>query len=228
MKVKITVPDSLAEIKLSQYQKFIRTTKDSEDERWIARQMVGIFCDIPDEVVDKIHKKDFDKIVGHLTVIIQEKPTLKRIITYNGKKYGFIPDIDQITVGEQADIDSMIGEWRKMDQVMAVMYRPVKQERGDKYLIEDYKPGSLDLPMDVVLGAVFFLMDLLNDLLSCTQSFIAVEVQNKKSQILERNGDGIRTFTDSLGEAFSTLKELVNSNYTRHYYGSHSRLTKQS
>lgn len=221
MKIKVKVPTSLSDIKLSQFQKFLRTTKDSEDERFIARQMVGIFCNLSDDLVDKIRKKDYDVMVSDLTNVLNiddVKPPLQRIITYKGREYGFIPNLDDILVGEQADIDSMISDWQKMHRVMGVMYRPVKSRKKDKYLIEDYEPNELDLPMDVVQGALVFFYNLLNDLLICTQSYINQEVVIKNSQILERNGVGINQFTESLEATFSHLTRLLNSGYMKHSY----------
>lgn len=221
MKIKIVVPESLADIKLSQFQKFLRTTKDSEDENFIARQMVGIFCNISDELVDKIRKTDYDTVISDLTNVLNiedSKPPLKRVITHNGKEYGFMPKLDDITVGEQADIDSMMSDWQKMHKVMGVMYRPIKSKRGDKYLIEEYKPNDLDLTMDVVQGALVFFYSLLNDLLTCIQSYIEAGVVNKKSQILERNGVGISQFTESLEVTFSNLRKLLNYDYMRLSY----------
>jgi hypothetical protein len=220
MKIKVIVPTSLADIKLSQYQKFLRTTEGSEDVRFINRQLVGIFCGLSDELVEKISKKDYDNIISNITNIITDdkKYSLKTIINHNGKEYGFIPKLDDITVGEQADIDSMLGDWQKMQKVMGVMYRPITSKRGDKYLIGDYEPNELDLTMDVVQGALVFFYRLVNALVICTQSYIKEEVIIKNSQILEENGVGINQFTESLGEIFLNLRKLLNYDYMKHSY----------
>ena len=104
MKVKITIPEKLSEIKLSQYQKFIRTTKDQEDEAFIARQMVGIFCDVPDKVVGQIKAKDYESILNSISEVLQEKPEFKPTFKMDGVEYGFIPNLSEdITVDEKAD-----------------------------------------------------------------------------------------------------------------------------
>ena len=74
MKLKITIPESLDDIKVSQYQKFIRTTDKSEDDAFIARQLVGIFCNIPDSVVDSIKATDYKSIVNTIKKVLEEKP----------------------------------------------------------------------------------------------------------------------------------------------------------
>lgn len=217
MKVKLTVPDTLAEIKLSQYQKFLKTTKDSEDAQFINKQLVGIFCNIDDDVVNKIKAKDFNNIVSIITTMLSERPPLKRLVKHNGKDYGFIPNLEDITLGEQVDIETNINDWSKMHLVMGVMYRPVNLKKGDKYLIDEYKESQgLDLTMDVVFGAILFFYRLVNDLLNSTQSYINQAVKNPKMlQTLEESGVGISQFTDSLTETFLNLKQLVNLDYTR-------------
>ena len=213
MRLEITVP-SLADMKLSQYQKFLRTTEGSEDISFIHRQMVAIFCNLSDNIVSKMTRKSFDEVVTELTKTLssKEQQPLKRIVKHNGKEYGFIPNLDEISVGEQADIGSFIADWQKMDKALGVLYRPVTLKRKENYLIEDYNADgiSLDLPLDVALGAYFFFVNLAKDLLSCTPNYILNQVkQDKKSMSLVENGVGITAFTESLKETFSTLSVLL-------------------
>lgn len=215
MKVKVTMPSSLADIKLSQYQKFIRTTDGKEDVNYINRQMVSIFCNIKDEYIGKIKKSDYDEMIEQVTEILNTQSTqLQTIIKHNGIEYGFIPDnFENITVSELADLDTFIKDVQTYDKAMSVLYRPIKSKVKSKYLIEDYEPNSkgLDLTMDVVTGALVFFSSLINDLLNCTQNFILEEViQDKRLRTLVENGGGIKTFTDSVKETFSSLKMSVN------------------
>ena len=46
MKVKILVPETLAEITLEQYQKFLKISKDNEDSLFLQQKMIEIFCNI--------------------------------------------------------------------------------------------------------------------------------------------------------------------------------------
>lgn len=218
MKVKITVPTSLKDIKLSQYQKLLRTTKDIEDADWTNRQMVAILCGIPGDSVKNIYKKDYDEILKSIEAVLSQAPKLKPIIEHNGREYGFIPDLNEITVGEQGDIDTLISDYQKMDRVMAILYRPITSRRKDRYTIGPYtgKEDPLDLTMDIVTGATGFFLSLLNDLLTCTQNFIEREAERPQTRrLLEENGVGTKIFTDSLRETFSTLRGHLNLSYTR-------------
>lgn len=215
MKVKIQMPSSLADIKLSQYQKFIRTTDGKEDVNFINRQLVSIFCHIKDEYIGQIRKADYDEMIEQVSNILSTQSIeLQTVIKHNGIDYGFIPkNFEDITVSELADLDNYIKDVQTYDKAMSVLYRPIKSRVKGKYLIEDYdaKGEGLDLTMDVVTGALVFFSILINDLLSCTQNSITEAVQtDKRLQSLVINGGGIKTFTDLVGEVFLNLKTSVN------------------
>lgn len=214
MKVKVTIPSSLKDIKLSQYQKFIRTTEGKEDINYINRQMVSIFCNIKAEYIGKIKKSDYDEMIEQVEKILNTQSNqIQTIIKHNGIEYGFIPDsFENITVSELADLDNFIKDVQTYDKAMNVIYRPIKSKVKNQYLIEDYEPTGkgLDLTMDVVSGALVFFSSLINDLLNCTQNYILEEVQaDKRLRNLVENGGGIKTFTDSVKEIFSSLKMSV-------------------
>jgi len=220
MKIEIKVPSSLSDIKLSQYQKFIRTTKDSEDENYVARQMVLIFCNLTDNIVDKMKPRDYESIVEDLTNVLTQDAELVTKFELDDVEYGFIPNFDDITVGEKADIDTFYKDLDTLDKAMAVMYRPITFKNKSTYLIEDYegKGSSLDVTLDVAFGANVFFSTLTNDLMNYIQNCIADQaVQNPKvSQILAKNGRGIQAFMNSLEGMFSSLTKLQNLSYTKH------------
>jgi hypothetical protein len=213
MNVKIKVPTSLKDIKLSQYQKFLRTTKDNEDAEFINRQLVGIFCNLTDDLVFSMARKDFVNIVNDLSKVLQETPEVQTKFVYNGIKYGLIPSMEEMTVGEQADLDTIYSDYQKRDKVMSILYRPIKLESRGSYLIEDYtgKEEPLDLSMDIVMGADVFFCNIVKDCMSITLNYIkGAEIQAKILPILEKSGIGIKTFTQSLEETFLSLKEQLN------------------
>jgi hypothetical protein len=70
----------------------------------------------------------------------QEDTTLKNIIEINGVEYGFMPDLDSISLGQYADIETFIknGIDKNLPELMAVLYSPIKLKKNDIYIIEPY------------------------------------------------------------------------------------------
>ena len=213
MKVKVTIPTSLKDIKLSQYQRFVKAVKDSEDEVFIGKQIVSIFCNIPEHLVDKVERKMYNKIVKDVSQVLQQDSQVITKFKLDGKFYGLIPSIDSMTVGEQADLDALYNDYEKRDKVMAILYRPITVQSRGKYLIAEYTGNEepLDVTMDIVKGADVFFCNILNDCISYIQNCIEKEVmQTKKLQILEKSGVGTVQFMESLKETFSILKQQLN------------------
>ena len=62
MKLEITIPTKLSEIKLSQYQAFLKIAKDNEDSEFLHQKMVQVFCGIDLKEVAQIKYKDVNDI----------------------------------------------------------------------------------------------------------------------------------------------------------------------
>ena len=214
MKISLKIPTSLNDIKLSQYQKFIKVTKDSEDVDFVNRQLVSIFCDIPEDLVGQIKSKDFNSIIETISKCLETKPEFTTVFNLNNIKYGFIPSLEDITVDEQSDLELLLKDVKTWDKACNVMYRPITTSNKGKYLIEDYKGdgNSLDVPLDIALGAMGFFLNLQNDLLNYTLNYIGEEVERTPNllQTLEQSGVGIKTFTHYLEEVSLNLRRLVS------------------
>jgi len=46
MKLAITIPTDLSEIKLSQYQKFLNISEQNEESDFVHHKMIEIFCNV--------------------------------------------------------------------------------------------------------------------------------------------------------------------------------------
>jgi len=142
---------------------------------------------------------------------------LIRRFTLDGIEYGLIPDFDDMSLGEYIDLDTHIGNWDKILIAMNVLFRPIDKKIGEKYTIKEYdittKEKLKEMPIDIVLGAVFFLYNLGMDL-SRTMIIYLEEHQKDTSahrQILQTNMDGIKHFSqDSLKVILDDLKISLN------------------
>ena len=225
MKLEITIPTSLSEITLEQYQKFLSIAKDNPDGEFLQHKMVEIFCGIDLKNVARISYKDVNEITNNLSTLFEQKYNLKQTFILGKTDFGFIPNLDEITLGEYTDLDKYINDWDKMHNAMAVLYRPITKKVKDKYQIEEYN-GSYTycdamkyMPLDVVLGAIVFFYNLGNELLKSTIHYLEnnKEFQNIVSKDnLGINGDGIRHSMHLLKEMLEDLTKYQTLNYQLH------------
>ena len=217
MRVKISVPNDLSEIKLSQYQNFLNIQKENPDENYLASKMIEIFCGIELKEAYKMKAKDVHRITGILADMFEQKPVLINRFKLNGVEYGFIPNLDDMTLGEYVDLDTYLPKWEEMEKAMAVLYRPIKNTYMGKYQIEDYTAQGQevykDMPMSIVFGAMFFFYRLGIDLSKIMTVYLEQnkEIHTQLSHNFNKNGeDGINQFMHSLKGILEDLKISLN------------------
>jgi len=221
MKVKILVPETLAEITLEQYQKFLKISKDNEDSLFLQQKMIEIFCNISLKEVLNIKHSSIIKIISHLNKLFEQKPKFKTTFKRGDLKIGFIPQLDDITFGEYVDLDSTLTDWETMDKAMGVLYRPITLEQSHKYIIEKYKTYDKyemkQMPLDVVLGSLVFFWNLSKELMNHIPSFLKAEMNNltsQQKQTFQKDGIGTAQFIDLVTQTLPKLMKLPSSPYT--------------
>lgn len=215
MKIELTIPTTLNDIKLAQYQKFLSIAKDNEESEFLQQKMVQLFCGIDLKDVAQIRYKDVAEITANINNLFTKENQFIQRFKMGGVEFGFIPNLDEMSTGEYMDLDTYITDWDTMHNAMAVLYRPITNKLGNKYHIEEYK-GSVTYadvmrhaPLDVVLGAMVFFYTLGNDLLKSTINYLEgnQELQNILTKHnLENAGDGIQVSMLLLKE---TLEDLM-------------------
>ena len=218
MKVEINVPDSLKEITLDQYQRFEKlNTEENKESTFLLQKMVEIFCNLNLKDVANIKYKSVQEIVVHLNKIFDQKHSLVPTFSLGNVEYGFIPVLDDMSLGEFIDLDENLGKWDNMHKAMSVLYRPVKFKKDKKYNIEEYK-GMNDklkyMPLDIVFGSMVFFYNLSNELtqtiLNYLQEVTEKEMTTQQKQTLGLSGDGINRSMESLKGMLPSLITLPN------------------
>jgi hypothetical protein len=220
MKVEIQVPSSLSEITLEQYQKFAEiNTDDNQDSSFLMHKTVEIFCNLNLKDIAKIKYIYVQEILNDINNLFDKKQDLIPKFKHKGVTYGFIPVLDDMTLGEYVDLDENFTNWETMHKAMTVLYRPITLDKGDRYQIEEY--DGLDnadlmrgIPLDVVMGCMFFFYNLNNELLKTTLNYLSQEVPKQLTteqlQTLAKNGDGINQSMESLKEMLQGLNISLN------------------
>ena len=118
--------DSWADVSLEKWLQIIEIEGESKTKE--AEETIAAFSDMPKQLIRELSLKDVAVIMGKIAKIqANESSSLKRIIEIEGVEYGFMPNLDEITLGEYADLETFIknGVEKHMPEVMAVLYRPV-------------------------------------------------------------------------------------------------------
>lgn len=157
--VSISIPESLSDIKLSAYKKFLlMANEDNGDE-----QALYHFCGLTPMVQESMKKKDRDYIRKKLGEVLNEKPSLTNIFKFKGVEYGFHPKLEDISMGEYVDLDEYLKDpYKNAEKVLGVLYRPITSKVFGRYTIEIYNPdkhnglGFQDLGADIFLGCLLF------------------------------------------------------------------------
>jgi len=217
MKVQINIPESLNDITLEQYQRFLSIEQPTNED------LLSCFLNINLEAINKINASKFDEYVATINGLFDVKQEHQLRFVLNGVEFGFIPNLDVISYGENKDITTYVNDWQSMNKAMAVLYRPIKQQQGKKYLIEEYDGTSKysefmkQMPLGIVMGSMLFFWNLTNELLNYIPSYLEKEMekQTKTGLISAENGAAIRNLTTSLRETLEDLTRLQNYPYIR-------------
>lgn len=120
-------------LKLIDFQNNTRTKE--------AEETIAALSNIPKDLIKQLDLSDVVVIMSRIAEMQQEQDSsLKRIIEVEGKRYGFHPDLNSITLGEWADIETFIKKdiEKNLPEVMAVLYRPIVEEKNNVYTIDAY------------------------------------------------------------------------------------------
>ena len=177
MKLTLTIPETLKEITLNQYQQWLKVAEDKEMTDFLKQKMIEIFCGITLNQVLQIKATDVDEIVNDLSKLFKQDTKLINKFTLEGVEYGFEPKIDEITFGAYVDLDTYMADWQQMHKAMSVLFRPVTFTKKKKYLIEEYESANKydlkEMTLDVVFGSLVFFWKLRNELQKHILSFLA-------------------------------------------------------
>ena len=214
MEVKLIIPTSLNEITLGQYQEFSKLdiTKESE----VQSKMIQVFCKVPVEVVRSMKAKDITDICTIINNMFDVEHQMLNRFDLNGVKYGFIPDLENISFGEYVDLDTFMGDNDNLHRAMNVLYRPIDLKQGVRYTLKEYDPDTNEeaknYPLDAVFGAMVFFYDLGKDLSTVILNSSSKQNEQNLAQYLDslQNGAGTIPSMESLTEILQNLKISLN------------------
>ena len=200
--MKITLPESIKDITLGQYQKFDVLVKRLEDEEIDAKEFIkrkiSLFSGIPYSQIEDVLQTDLEEVVAQIDKALAEDSEFQKRFTLNGIEFGFIENLDDITSGEYFDLSECGTEVETLHKVMAVLFRPVKdKDKYGNYKVKKYqgsaKYGELmkQMPLNIVNGSLVFFCNLSRELRIYIQKFTEAELVKEEKRVSTlKNGVG--------------------------------------
>ena len=127
------------DVTLEKWIKLVDLQKGSKTKE--AQETIAALSNIPKKLIKELSIRDVAVIMDRLGDLQdKQSSSLNKIVELEGKEYGFHPDLDSITLGEYADIETFIknGIEDNMPEIMAVLFRPIVEKKNNLYSIEAY------------------------------------------------------------------------------------------
>ena len=198
----LEIPTSWADVSLEKYlelQNDLESYKD--DEEAVTALMLYHLCGLDAAYLKSLSNDSYNAIKERLNQFLSpDGEELQQFITIDGVKYGFEPNLSNISYGAYADISQhdSIGIDKNWAKIMSILYRPVENESFGRYSIQPYtgeikEEQFLKLGMDIHFGAWFFFIRLQTDLLKDTlNSLKEMELPHNIKSILAKSGEVIQ------------------------------------
>jgi hypothetical protein len=214
--ITLTIPTDWNGISLKKYlalQKELTNYADDEDA--LVAIMLQTLCGLDAKYLSSLAVNDYIMLRTELGQFISRvEHELVPVVEWKGVKYGFEPNLSQMTYGAYLDIskyDSLAidDNWAK---IMNILYRPIIDQKGEMY---STKPYTADIDntkeieqwgMDVHFGALFFFLHLSTDLVTSIPNYLK-ELDNHPNtkQILQKSGEVTKQLLNSQGVTLQSL-----------------------
>jgi len=203
--MKIQVPTHINDITLEQYQRFALINTEEQDKEFFMFKTIEIFCGVDISLVSKMRLSDAESISNEVLEVLQQNVPFTNKFELDGVKYGFIPDLQAISLGEFIDLEEGLSKDKDFHKAASVMFRPIVKEFGELYTIDGYEASTemhhvmKQAPVGVISSAIVFFYNIAKELLKVSQDFSSQE-KAEAMTILEklnsqRNTDGLTLST---------------------------------
>jgi hypothetical protein len=223
MKVNLKLP-TLETITIGQFQEISKHYESFGESYSSDQYMISVIYGMYLKDVRAIQKSVLDKIIDEVKKVLAQEPELVTRFTIGETEYGFVPNLQELSAGEYADMETYLGSVDDFNKAMAVMYRPIKEEWKTKYTIQPYNGTGerantmRNAPLSTFRSAMVFFWNLEKDLLKASLAFMEKEVRKIASQQqrnTRKSGAGISPSAELLEEILKISKEQQEQMFSR-------------
>ena len=199
-----SIPTSWSQVSLGKYMDYMLDIEGVEDELAQTIITISAFTDAPKQVLQDCKKSDIDAVMSELGKLMEQETNkhLNLIITIDNIDYGFHPNLHELKLKEFVDLDNKLADgWSAMDSVMAILYRPITEQKGDKYKIEEYDFRSAkkraeifrdNLSVNTVNGAASFFLTIATDYISTMQVYTKNLSRRERRKLLKQKKNNLK------------------------------------
>jgi hypothetical protein len=197
--MKLILPEHIGEITLEQFQKYnLLLENQGYSDIEFENKKIAIFTKLDEKSCELLTQKDRKDCLDIIDNSMNHTIEFTNKFEFNGKKYGFIPNLDNISGFEFADLTTAGMDVQNLHVVMAVLFRPIiNEDKFGNYQIEPYngtqstEEGMKQLPLHLVNGALFFFLNLAKELRIHTLKSTEAELKKVKTLVTTlKSGDG--------------------------------------
>ena len=191
------IVDSWSDVTLEKWQQLVLGKKKSKTEE--AKETIKALSTLPVKLVEEMALSDVATIFERLSKL-QIKGKLKKVFEIDEVEYGFLPDLDEITLGEWADIEQYIkgGIEKNIHKIMAVLFRPITSKEDKMYSVQAYKDGreraekfKKKMNAEQVQQSLVFFWNLGSELLKILPLFLMQKMKTIQAEMnLQTSGVG--------------------------------------
>ena len=185
--------DSWSDVNLETWGKLIDLESDGKSTA--ASKTLELLSDMPNKLIGELPLKDAAMLMAMISEMQKQQDTvLTKVIEIDGVEYGMHPSLDAITLGEYADLESLIkdGLQKNLKEMMAILFRPIIERSGEVYTIEAYD-GDITIRAEAmkkmsaeqVQSCLVFFWDFVTVFLSVSPSYLQEREAQMKEQQME-------------------------------------------
>lgn len=179
-----------------------------------AVEIISHLSGCPVEDLKKLKPYQLNPLFGLIMdKLSNNQAPLQTEIKLKGEHYGFIK-LDELTIGELADLELIKADAdgnKKAHEILSILYRPVTGFWRDKYTIEDYDgvksraraEDFLELDLDVMVGAIFFLTSFIQTYTNLMKERLEEELIQTMKEVVDTTPKPNKAWLNS-GQRFFT------------------------
>lgn len=168
--MKVTVPTDIDAIELGQYQKWSLSNTEDADRDFLLFKTIEIYCGLDMRVVSQFPIEQAEEIATEIFAVLDQKKPFNNRFTLDGVEFGFVPDLEAISIGEYIDLENGLKDIKEFHKAASVLFRPILKSYGPLYTVEAYNPSTevinraKKFPLGVVTSAIVFFYNIANEL----------------------------------------------------------------